>query len=205
MAPPANRLRGPEKRGKRQGKREREEGAGHEGADLEDEELAPVELRRPLKRAETTNELLDKESKQLGDELEGYEWRSEDSPWLHMLTKNQEEGFDLQHAQLEGEDGVFSITSAHFRSVGPRPRIPWTPGCWMSGKLTDAGGGAPVSDDAWTHQSAGPLPRHASLPPADSATPLDGALPSALLPKPLRSTTNIGLLQDLRAWGLQLD
>ena len=30
-----------------------------------------------------------------------------------------------------------------------------------------------MSDDAWTHQRADPLRGHASLPPADSATPLD--------------------------------
>jgi len=179
MAPPANQqesmsrktpateLRGSEKR--RRGKRERKEGAGHidsaEGGEDEDEELAPVEPRRPLsashlKRAKTANGLLEKESTQLGDELEGYEWSSKDSPWLHMLTKNQEEGFDQQHAQLEGEDGVFSITSAHFRSVGPRPRIPWTPGCWMSGTLIDAGGGAHVSDDAGRAGSSSSISLH---------------------------------------------
>ncbi|KAJ1489558.1 hypothetical protein T484DRAFT_1937105 [Baffinella frigidus] len=183
MGPPAKKraLRGPELR---RGKRARKEGGGHvdsaDGDDFEEEERAPV--RRPVstwvdvtstvKRAKTSK-VVARESKQLGDALEGYEWGSEDSPWLHLITKTHEDR-GQECAQLQGTDGVFSITNAHFRAAGPLPRIPKLTGSSIVGGAhgDNAGGASARSSRVLAPQ----WPGH-----TDTGPPLDAVASAQLM------------------------
>ena len=83
-----------------------------------------------------------------------------------LRTNKQEEEHGQQSAELSGEeeeDAVFSVTGAHFRPAGPPPRIPWTPGCFMSEKVIDAddvGGAGSSSSSSLAPQ----LPGNPGLP-----------------------------------------
>ena len=124
-------------------------------------------LEREKARLSSFSRALEKEDKPLGEELRDDEWGPADSPWLRALhTKKQKAAHGQQSAELSGEedeeDGVFSVTSAHFRPAGPRPRIPWTPGCWMSENAGGAGGSSSSSLAPQLPGSPGPpLDAHA--------------------------------------------